>query len=69
MIGFGAITFLMPETGFYKVAADGSYNKLTDLIGGGNMPALHLSKALGGSCSTASSRRSPSPRSWPWSRA
>ena len=49
VIGFGAITFLMPEKGFYKVAADGSYNKLTDLIGGGNMPALHLSNALGGS--------------------
>ena len=39
----------MPDPSFYKVAADGSYNKLTGLIGGGNMPALALSKALGGS--------------------
>ncbi len=49
IIGFGAITFLMPEKGFYNVAADGTYNKLTGLIGGGNMPALHLSNAIGGS--------------------
>ncbi|MGI3903756.1 MAG: cation acetate symporter [Janthinobacterium lividum] len=49
IIGFGAIVFLMPDSSFYSVAADGTYNKLTGLIGGGNMPALALSKAVGGS--------------------
>ncbi len=49
IIGFGAIVFLMPDSSFYTVAADGSYNKLTGLIGGGNMPAVALSKAVGGS--------------------
>ncbi len=49
IIGFGAIVFLMPDSSFYTVAADGTYNKLTGLIGGGNMPALALSKAVGGS--------------------
>ncbi len=49
IIGFGAITFLMNDPSFYTVAADGSYNKLTGLIGGANMPALALSKAVGGS--------------------
>ncbi len=49
IIGFGAIVFLMPDPSFYTVAADGTYNKLTGLIGGGNMPALALSKAVGGS--------------------
>ena len=39
IIGFGAIVFLMPDSSFYNVAADGSYNKLTGLIGGSNMPA------------------------------
>ena len=49
IIGFGAIVFLMPDSSFYTVAADGTYNKLTGLIGGANMPALALSKAVGGS--------------------
>ncbi len=49
IIGFGAVTFLMNDPSFYTVAADGSYNKLTGLIGGANMPALALSKAVGGS--------------------
>ncbi|RYB05595.1 cation acetate symporter [Lichenibacterium ramalinae] len=49
IIGFGAITLLMNDPSFYTVAADGTYNKLTGLIGGGNMPALALSKAVGGS--------------------
>ena len=38
------------------------------LIGGGNMPALYLADALGGSCSSASSPPSPSPPSWRWCR-
>ena len=49
IIGFGAITLLMNDPSFYTVAADGTYNTLTGLIGGGNMPALALSKAVGGS--------------------
>ncbi|WP_131113833.1 cation acetate symporter [Lichenihabitans psoromatis] len=49
VIGFGAITYLMPNASFFKVAADGHYNKITDLIGGANMPAIHLSNAIGGS--------------------
>ncbi|RYC31520.1 cation acetate symporter [Lichenibacterium minor] len=49
IIGFGAIVYLMPDSSFYNVAADGTYNKLTGLVGGGNMPALALSKAVGGS--------------------
>ena len=49
IIGFGAITLLMPDPSFFKVAADGSYNKITDLIGGANMPAVHLARAVGGS--------------------
>ena len=49
IIGFGAIVFLMPDSSFYTVAADGTYNKLTGLVGGGNMPALALSRAVGGS--------------------
>ncbi len=49
IIGFGAITFLMPDASYFKVAADGGYNKVTDLIGGANMPAIHLANAVGGS--------------------
>ncbi|WP_237479850.1 cation acetate symporter [Lichenibacterium dinghuense] len=49
IIGFGAICFLMPDSSYYTIKPDGSYDKLTGLIGGGNMPALALSKAVGGS--------------------
>jgi cation/acetate symporter len=49
IIGFGAITFLMNDPAFFKTAANGSYNKITDLLGGANMAAIHLSKAVGGS--------------------
>ncbi len=49
IIGFGAITLLMNDPTFYKVGANGGYNKLTDLMGGGNMAAVHLAKAVGGS--------------------
>jgi cation/acetate symporter len=52
IIGFGAITFLMNDPTFYKttVGADGAvtYNKITDLLGGTNMAAVHLSQAVGG---------------------
>ncbi|MBV8911734.1 MAG: cation acetate symporter [Acetobacteraceae bacterium] len=49
IIGFGAISFLMNDASFYKVRANGSYNKITDLIGGAaNMPAIDLAGAVGG---------------------
>jgi cation/acetate symporter len=49
IIGFGAITLLMNDPEYFKLAANGSYNKITDLLGGTNMAAIHLSKAVGGS--------------------
>ena len=49
IIGFGAITLLMNDPGYFKVAAGGSYNKVTDLLGGTNMAAVHLANAVGGS--------------------
>ena len=53
IIGFGAITFLMNDPSFYNVvtAADGTttYDKIKDLLGGNNMPAIHLAKAVLGS--------------------
>ncbi|MDX2306922.1 MAG: cation acetate symporter [Hyphomicrobium sp.] len=49
VIGFGAITFLMQDPAHYKLAADGSYDKIKDLLGGTNMAAVHLSSAVGGS--------------------
>jgi cation/acetate symporter len=49
IIGFGAITFLMNNPDFYLVGANGAYNKLTNLIGGTNMAAIHLANAVGGS--------------------
>jgi cation/acetate symporter len=49
IIGFGAITLLMNDPEYFKVAANGTYNKITDLLGGTNMAAIHLSQAVGGS--------------------
>ena len=49
IIGFGAITLLMNDPSFFKVSASGAYNKITDLLGGTNMAAIHLSNAVGGS--------------------
>ena len=49
IIGFGAITYLMPDASFFNVGADGHYDKIKDLLGGGNMPAVHLANAIGGS--------------------
>jgi cation/acetate symporter len=49
IIGFGAITFVMNDPQFFTgVAADGSYDKIKGILGGGNMPAIHLAKAIGG---------------------
>jgi cation/acetate symporter len=49
IIGFGAITLLMNDPSYFKVAADGAYNKITDILGGTNMAAIHLANAVGGS--------------------
>jgi cation/acetate symporter len=49
IIGFGAITLLMNDPNYFKVLASGTYNKVTDLIGGTNMAAIHLANAVGGS--------------------
>jgi cation/acetate symporter len=49
IIGFGAITLLMNDPNYFKVAASGAYNKVTDLLGGTNMAAIHLADAVGGS--------------------
>jgi cation/acetate symporter len=49
IIGFGAITFLMNDPNYFRTGADGGYNRITDLLGGTNMAAIHLSNAVGGS--------------------
>ena len=48
IIGFGGIVLLMNDPSYFKVAADGTYNKLTGIQGGANMVAIHLAKAVGG---------------------
>jgi cation/acetate symporter len=48
IIGFGAISLLMNDPSFFNVKPDGAYNKITDIIGGPNMPAVHLARAVGG---------------------
>ncbi|MBP7242322.1 cation acetate symporter [Amaricoccus sp.] len=53
IIGFGAIVFLMNNPDFYTTTtgADGAvtWDKLTGLVGGTNMAAVHLADAVGGS--------------------
>jgi cation/acetate symporter len=49
IIGFGAITLLMNDPSYFKAAASGAYNKVTDMLGGTNMSAIHLANAVGGS--------------------
>jgi len=50
IIGFGAITFLMNDPSYYTApAAGGTVNKITGLLGGTNMAAVHLANAVGGS--------------------
>ncbi|MGD9669512.1 MAG: cation acetate symporter [Hyphomicrobiaceae bacterium] len=49
IIGFGAITLLMNDPSYFKLGANGTYDKVKDLLGGTNMAAVHLSKAVGGS--------------------
>ncbi|WP_198371010.1 cation acetate symporter [Roseomonas rosulenta] len=49
IIGFGAITFLMTDDSFYTAGAGGVINRITGLLGGTNMAAIHLASAVGGS--------------------
>ncbi len=49
IIGFGAITLLMSDPAYYTLGADGVFDKITGLLGGSNMAAIHLSDAVGGS--------------------
>jgi cation/acetate symporter len=49
IIGFGAITLLMNDPSYFKAGTGGAYNKVTDLLGGTNMAAIHLANAVGGS--------------------
>ena len=49
IIGFGAITFLMNDPSYYTAGPGGAINKITGLIGGTNMAAVHLANAVGGS--------------------
>ncbi len=48
IIGFGAISFLMNDASYYKVGGNGSFDKVKDLLGGANMPAIDLARAVGG---------------------
>jgi cation/acetate symporter len=49
IIGFGAITLLMGDAGYFTAGDGGVYDRVNGLIGGTNMAAVHLSKAVGGS--------------------
>jgi cation/acetate symporter len=48
LLGFGAIVILMADPSYFNVNAAGQFNKITDLIGGPNMAAIHLAGAIGG---------------------
>jgi cation/acetate symporter len=52
IIGFGAITLLLQDPAYFKAGAvpgpNGSFSP-ADMIGSGNMSAVHLSDAVGGS--------------------
>jgi cation/acetate symporter len=52
IIGFGAITLLLQDPSYFKAGAvpgpNGSFSP-ADMIGSGNMSAVHLSDAVGGS--------------------
>jgi cation/acetate symporter len=48
IIGFGAIVLLMNNPEFFRPGPDGTINPLTNMLGGTNMAAIHLAKAVGG---------------------
>ena len=64
IIGFGADSLLMNDPALQV----GKRRWRARLLGGTNMAAIHLAKAVGGACSSASSprwRSPPSSRWWP----
>src|SRR4051795_2478094 len=48
IIGFGAIVLLMNNPDFFRPGPDGTINPITNMVGGTNMVAIHLAKAVGG---------------------
>ncbi|UEM24052.1 cation acetate symporter [Skermanella mucosa] len=48
IIGFGAIVLLMNNPEFFRPGPDGTVNPITNMIGGTNMAAIHLARAVGG---------------------
>src|ERR1700744_295378 len=48
LLGFGAVAIRMPDSSYFTVGATGQFNKISDLIGGPNMAAIHLAHAMGG---------------------
>jgi cation/acetate symporter len=48
IIGFGAIVLLMKDPQFFSAGPDGAFDAIKGMIGGTNMAAVHLAKAVGG---------------------
>jgi cation/acetate symporter len=48
VLGFGAAAILMSDPAYFHIGASGQFNKIADLIGGPNMAAIHLARAMGG---------------------
>lgn len=48
IIGFGAIVLLMKDPQFFTLGPDGAFDRITGMVGGTNMAAVHLAKAVGG---------------------
>jgi cation/acetate symporter len=48
ILGFGAVPILMSDPSYFHVATSGQFNRITDMIGGPNMAAIHLAHAMGG---------------------
>ncbi|NVI05186.1 cation acetate symporter [Paraburkholderia youngii] len=48
VIGFSAIALLAQHPEFFKTAVDGHFDLTRDLLGGSNMVAVNLARALGG---------------------
>jgi cation/acetate symporter len=61
VLGAAAISIVGTNPAFFEGGQVGG-----KLIGGGNMPVMHLTKAVGGDVSSASCRLLPSPPSWRW---
>ena len=69
IIGFGAIVLVSTNPAFLDASILEKTKSGIARSGGTNMAAIHLANAVGGNCSSASSRPWPSPPSWRWSRA